>query len=58
MSDFPPSSDVVELLPTPHGGIQLFCLICGKQIGRPVRYLNEALVVWRDHRAERREHVT
>jgi hypothetical protein len=33
-------------------GVQLHCLICGTDIGRPVLYLNEALVVWRDHRKE------
>jgi hypothetical protein len=54
VSEFPPSSDMVELIPLEDAadGVTVFCIICGKHISGPVKYLNQVIVVWRDHRKE------
>jgi len=51
-TNFPPSSDAVVFRDRGVDGVQLHCLICDEDIGLPVLYLNEALVVWDKHREE------
>lgn len=56
MSEFPPSSDAVELSIV-DGEVKLYCLICAERLPDRVVYLNDALAAWRRHReaeAERR----
>lgn len=48
---FPPSSDMVEFY-VAGGRIRLHCLICDAWLPQDVLYLNEAIVAWRDHRAD------
>jgi hypothetical protein len=56
MTDFPPSSDMVEF-EGKGGKVSMFCLICGTCIKDDVRRLNEALVVWEEHRKEMKRPV-
>lgn len=48
----PPSSDLVELIAN-GDRIVLWCLICDEMIGETVDYLNQALMVWYNHVADR-----
>lgn len=51
----PVSTDMVEFWPADDGsGVRLSCLVCGVSLGT-VKYLNEAIKMWTDHQAEKRQ---
>lgn len=54
IANVPPSTDVVEFTVVNGEKVHLFCLICQEIVGEDVDYLNQAIIVWRNHVEEKK----